>query len=110
MDFDPFFRGNMMASYKELKAQAEALMKQAEAARRAEIASVVAEIQAKMNEYGITLDDLKGGTKKSKVRKPVAAKYRNPASGETWSGRGRAPKWLSAELAKGRTKEAFLVK
>lgn len=99
-----------MASYKELKAQAEALFKQAEAARRAEIASVVAEIQTKMKEYGITLDDLKGGAKNSKSRKPVAVKYRNPESGETWSGRGRAPKWLSAELSKGRTKESFLVK
>ena len=40
-----------MATYKELKAQAEALLKQAEAARRAEIASVVTEIRARMKEY-----------------------------------------------------------
>lgn len=33
-----------MATYKELKAQAEALLQQAEQARRAEIAAVVAEI------------------------------------------------------------------
>lgn len=99
-----------MASYKELKAQAEALLKQAEVARRAEIASVVAEILARMKEYGITLHDLKGGAKKAKVHAPVAAKYRNPATGETWSGRGRAPKWLAAEEAKGHSREAFLVK
>ena len=99
-----------MATYQELKAQAEALLKQAEVARRAEIASVVAEIRAKMKEFGITLDDLKGGTKKTKARAPVAAKYRNPESGKTWSGRGRAPKWLSEEEAKGRSREAFLVK
>ena len=99
-----------MATYQELKAQAEALLKQAEVARRAEIASVVAEIQARMKEFGITLDDLKGGTKKTKARAPVAAKYRNPESGETWSGRGRAPKWLSEVEAKGRSREAFLVK
>ena len=98
-----------MATYKELKAQAEALMKQAEAARRAEIAAVVAEIQARMKEYGITLADLKGGAKKPKSRVAVAAKYRNPATGESWSGRGRAPRWLADELAKGRAKEDFLV-
>ena len=91
-----------MATYKELKAQAEALLKQAEAARQAEIAAVVAEIQARMKEYGITLDDLKGGGKKTKARGSVAAKYRNPATGESWSGRGRAPRWLAAEMAKGR--------
>jgi DNA-binding protein H-NS len=99
-----------MATYKELKAQAEALMRQADAARQAEIAAVVAEIQAKMKEYGITVDDLKGGAKKTKARGTVAAKYRNPATGESWSGRGRAPRWLAAEMAKGRSKEAFLVK
>ncbi len=97
-----------MATYKELKAQAEALLQQAEAARRAEIAAVVAEIQAKMREYGITLADLRGGPKKSKSRAAVAAKYRNPATGESWSGRGRAPKWLADEMAKGRARDEFL--
>jgi DNA-binding protein H-NS len=99
-----------MSTYKELKAQAEALLKQAEAARRAEIASVVADIQARMKEYGISLNDLKGGQRRPKARAAVAAKYRNPATGETWSGRGRAPKWLAEELAKGRSKDAFLIK
>ncbi len=99
-----------MSTYKELKAQAEALLKQAEAARRAEVASVVADIQARMKEYGISLADLKGGAAKTKARAAVAAKYRNPATGESWSGRGRAPKWLTEELAKGRSKDAFLIK
>jgi DNA-binding protein H-NS len=99
-----------MSTYKELKAQAEALMKQAEAARRAEVASVVTEIQARMKEFGITLDDLKGGAKKAKARTAVAAKYHNPATGESWSGRGRSPRWMVGELAKGRSKEEFLVK
>ena len=98
-----------MATYQELKAQAEALLKQAETARRAEIASVVAEIQARMKEYGITVDDLKGGAKKAKARGAVAAKYRNPATGESWSGRGRAPKWLADEQAKGRARDEFLM-
>ena len=97
-----------MATYKELKAQAEVLMQQAEAARRAEIAAVVAEIQARMKEFGITLADL-GGTKKAKARGAVAAKYRNPATGDSWSGRGRAPRWLADALAKGRKKDEFLV-
>jgi len=99
-----------MSTYKELKAQAEALLKQAEAARRAEIASVVADIQAKMKEYGISLNDLKGGATKTQARAAVAAKYRNPATGQSWSGRGRAPRWLAEELAKGRSKDAFLIK
>ena len=98
-----------MASYKELKSQAEDLMRQAEAARKAEIAAALAEIKAKMSAYGITLADLGAKARAAKPRKPVAAKYRNAATNETWSGRGRAPKWLAAELAKGRKREEFAV-
>lgn len=98
-----------MATYKELKAQAEDLMRQAEAARKAETAAVVADILAKMQEYGITVADLGGAAKKPATRKTVAAKYRNPASGETWTGRGRPPHWLADEVAKGKKREDFLV-
>ena len=99
-----------MASYKELVAQAEKLMKQAEAARKAEIGAALAEIKAKMAEYGITLADLGGKAKAAKSRKAVAAKYRNPANGDTWSGRGRVPKWLAAIEAAGHKREEFAVK
>lgn len=98
-----------MATYKELKAKAEDLMRQAEAARKAETAAVIAEIRKKMAEYGITAADLGGGGKAGKARKAVAAKYRNPAGGETWSGRGRVPKWLVALEGVGRKREEFLV-
>ena len=63
-----------------------------------------------MKEYGITLEDLRSGEKKAKAHTAVAAKYRNSATGESWSGRGPVPKWLAEELAKGRSKEAFLIK
>jgi DNA-binding protein H-NS len=121
-----------MASYKELKLQAEDLMRQAEAARKAETGAAIAEIKAKMAAYGITLADLGGKARAAKgrkpkvakpgkaakgakpkvvkARKPVAAKYRNTATGETWSGRGRSPKWLVALENAGRNREEFAVK
>ena len=40
-------------------------------------------------------------------RKAAAAKYRNPASGETWNGRGRPLHWLADEVAKGKKREDF---
>lgn len=98
-----------MASYKELKTKAEELMRQAEAARKAETAAMIAEVKAKMAEYGITVADLGGGPKKVSSRTPAATKYRNPATGAAWSGRGRPPRWLADELAKGRKREEFLV-
>ncbi len=42
------------------------------------------------------------------VRRP--AKFRNAANpAETWSGRGKRPNWLKAQLAAGRTLEEFRI-
>lgn len=43
-----------------------------------------------------------------KKRRTVAPKYRSP-DGDTWTGRGKTPRWLSALLARGRRKEEFLI-
>ena len=41
----------------------------------------------------------------------VAPKYRNPANPkETWTGRGKQPRWLAAATAKGKKVEDFLIK
>ena len=41
----------------------------------------------------------------------VAPKYRNPKSrSETWAGRGATPRWLRAELRKGKKLDQFLIK
>jgi DNA-binding protein H-NS len=104
------FLESEMATYKELVAQAEELMKQAEAARKAEIAGAIAEIKSKMAEFGITVADLGGTVKKATGGKAaVAAKYRNPADGKTWSGRGRTPVWLLEAEATGKKREEFAV-
>ena len=39
----------------------------------------------------------------------IAPKYRHPDSGETWTGRGMMPKWMQAEVAKGSTRDDFLI-
>ena len=49
-----------MATYSELMAQAQKLMAEAEQARKSELASVIADIKAKMKQYGITVADLGG--------------------------------------------------
>lgn len=38
------------------------------------------------------------------------AKYRDPATGETWSGRGRAARWIVAYEEAGRSRDEFLIK
>ena len=48
------------------------------------------------------------GPRSNKGRK-VAAKYRNPKTGETWSGRGGVASWLAAEIKAGKKREDFLI-
>lgn len=102
-----------MSTYVELKAQAEALLAQAEQVRKQEIASVVQEIKAKMKEYGLTVADLGGGAvaskKPSKSTSSAAAKYRGP-NGELWAGGlGRKPEWVRKVLAEGKSLDEYLI-
>ncbi|MEI7537539.1 MAG: H-NS histone family protein [Comamonadaceae bacterium] len=119
-----------MSNLVEIQSQIEKLQKQAAEIKTREFATTVQDILAKMQAFGITLKDLqvgkarapkgrakvaKGGKsapakakKKEKVAAVVAAKYRGP-NGEAWSGRGLTPRWLTALLAQGKTKDEFAV-
>lgn len=99
----------------ELRKQADELARQIEDAKRQARADVIQQIREMMADHGLTVDDL--GPARSRRRaagKPagggkVAAKYRHPETGETWSGRGLEPKWLRAEIAGGKSRQDFLV-
>ncbi|MCA7888812.1 H-NS histone family protein [Burkholderia contaminans] len=83
-------------TYKGLKAQIHTLEKQAEELRQAELQTVIAEIREKVQEYQLTPEDIFGGRrKKPKAKVTLPPKYRNPKTGQEWSGRGRAPLWLA---------------
>ena len=100
--------GINMSTYKELQSQIDRLQKEAEQARKTELSNAIADIQSKMREFGISPEDLGFGVRKKAVkavRKPVAPKYRNDDTGETWSGRGKPPKWMA-----GRDKAQFLIR
>jgi DNA-binding protein H-NS len=59
---------------------------------------------------GFRMSDLYGGRGGGKGRK-VAAKYANPDNpSETWTGRGRKPRWLTARLEDGDKMDRFLIK
>jgi DNA-binding protein H-NS len=49
-----------------------------------------------------------GRVSKMKGRK-VAPKYRDPATGDTWAGRGARPRWLVAQLKAGKTLDTFAI-
>lgn len=124
-----FESANPMSTLAELQTQIRVLERQAAEIRKRDFDATVQEIRATMQAFGITTKDLhiqavhttpkkhpakpKSTTRPmargpSKTKVPVAAKYRGP-SGETWSGRGRTPRWLAAEDGLGRAREEFRI-
>jgi DNA-binding protein H-NS len=62
----------------------------------------LAELEDKAKALGFTLSELLGMTATRK-RAPAVAKYANPDNAEeTWSGRGRKPRWFDAALKSGK--------
>lgn len=101
-----------MASLKELLAQKAQIEKQIDEAARNERADAVAKVRALMAEHGLSIADLGSRGQGKAVRgagSKVAPKYRNAATGDTWSGRGLRPNWLKAALAGGKKLEDFAV-
>ncbi|MDE2400818.1 MAG: H-NS histone family protein [Burkholderiales bacterium] len=110
-----------MSNYQELLAKKAALEKQSadlekqlQDARRAERAGVIAQIKSLLAEHGLTVADLGGAGKTGKAPsasagRKVAPKYRNKATGETWTGRGLQPKWVQAAVASGKKLEEFTI-
>lgn len=96
-----------MPTYQDYLKQIAELEILARAAREAEIVEARRQVQQLVHQFGLKLTDLNALPAKPKKAKPAGAKakYLNPESGATWSGRGRPPFWLS-----GKNKEDFLIK
>jgi DNA-binding protein H-NS len=97
----------MSATYAELKQQIAELERAAAAARKNETAHAIAQVQQLMSDYGLSIADIdsKGRSKTLKATATVPPKFKNPETNETWTGRGRAPRWLD-----GKDKEAYRIK
>src|SRR4051812_46961111 len=103
----------------DIQLQIQKLQKQASEIKDREFDKTIQDILSKMQAFGITVKDLQtantagrkgrgkastpgqakaAGAKSKKSGAVVAAKYRGP-NGESWSGRGLTPRWLSTLLA-----------
>jgi len=103
-----------MTTYQSVRAQIAKLEKQAESLRRNELKNVIAKVREVIAQYGLTATDLGlGGARRGKAKAGKAtrrasagvAKYRDPATGQTWTGHGRPPAWIVAA----KDREAFLI-
>jgi DNA-binding protein H-NS len=106
-----------MKTYSDVKAAIDKLQARAEELRQAEKAGVISRIRDAISVYGITAAELglAAGGARSPARGAVAApstkmqvgvaKYRDPASGKTWTGRGKPPLWIVGA----KDRDAFLI-
>ena len=72
------------------------------------------QILAIAREAGVSVEELlsNGGTRTKKGNgKKVEAKYQNPKdTSQTWTGRGRQPRWMAEAMANGKKPDDFLMK
>ncbi|HFG6845974.1 H-NS histone family protein [Acinetobacter baumannii] len=95
---------------KDLQVQAEELINQKKEQAIEDAYNQVNEIAEGV---GLTINQLLeiGSQKFKKPRKVVEPRYRNKKNAaETWTGRGKQPRWLVAEIEKGAKLEDFLIK
>jgi DNA-binding protein H-NS len=103
-----------MSTYQEIVQKINELQKQAEEIKAREQAAVIADIREKIDQYGLTADDLGFGSKpaagkKAAASRKVPVRYRDSA-GNTWTGRGKRPGWLTQALASGKSIDDFLIR
>jgi DNA-binding protein H-NS len=112
-----------MATLESINLKIAKLQQQAAAIAEKQSSVGLVKIRDLMHKHGLSVEDIQGFIGKKRGRKPskapangaaksvrvktqaVAAKYADPKSGATWSGRGRAPAWIKD--AKDRTR--FLI-
>ena len=117
----------MPKSLAQLQAQIAKLHAEAKAVRAKEVEGVVSRIKEAITAYGLTPADLFGSRQDKELKtrgrrkvatktaqssalagRKVAIKYKD-GSGNTWTGRGNKPRWLTAALADGKKLESFAV-
>lgn len=97
-----FTTPNLMSQYKELLKQRAELDRQIEEARQRDSGAALEQVRAMVAEFRLSADEIFG--RQRKPSGPVAAKYRDSATGAIWSGRGKPPRWLA-----GKSRDEFLI-
>lgn len=118
-------RQNYAALQAKIEKEIEKLKKQSQALQNKKRVPVIRSIIKSMKEYDITPEEIVaafGKTRATKARVatkttagkrgprgPVPVKYRHPETNDTWTGRGKAPRWITEAESQGRKREEFLV-
>jgi DNA-binding protein H-NS len=111
-------------TYSSLKSKIEKeiarLQRQAQTLQLKQRTPVISSIIRSMREYDISPEEITTAFNKKSIKsavpatgkppkKPVPPKFRHPETGETWTGRGKTPRWISAAEAQGRNRDEFRI-
>jgi len=123
-------RNKFISEKTKIDKEISKLRKRAEMLQERERKPVLNTIVASMREYSITPDEVaiafakrsgskpvrsavkqmkSGGAATKKTKQAVAPKYRDPETGNTWTGRGKPPRWLSDAEQAGKNRDDFLI-
>lgn len=123
---------NTLTQIQRQIARLQAKAKAIENSSNAKKTKAIQKVRALMSKLGVTMADLgeaapansKGAAGKAKAPSKTAAKkpgrktagktavpirFRDPETGNTWTGRGLPPKWMTEKLKAGKTKEDFRI-
>jgi DNA-binding protein H-NS len=95
-----------MSNYDELLKQREQLDRQILELQQKEKLQAIEQVKSLIEKHHILVGDVfskKLGV--ASLSKKVPVKYRNPTTGQTWTGRGKAPLWIA-----GLHRDDFLIK
>ena len=97
----------------ELKGLQHDIEKELKSRQHQDLQKAREQILAIAQEAGVSVEKLlAAGSKKTKDSKgqKVQARYQNPSdNSQTWTGRGRQPKWISEGLASGKSMDDFRI-
>lgn len=106
-------------SYEDLSTLANQAQEQLAARRNQVVLDLRKHLKEDCEASGVSIDEvirpfaqriMVGESGKAKGKSPVAPKYQNPENtDETWSGRGRRPKWFLAALESGYEEKDLLI-
>ena len=96
-------------SLKELKELQSAVNKAVNGFEDRKRKEALSQVEEAARALGFTLSELTGSAVPRK-RSPAVPKFANPAdTSETWSGRGRKPRWFVAALKSGKKPEQMAI-
>lgn len=97
-------------SLEELKALARQVQAEIASFEERRRKQALAEVETVVKSFGFSVKELLGAAEKPVRTRKGAPKYRNPENpSETWTGRGRQPRWMQEALAAGKSKEDFAI-